>query len=203
MKYLNNFRYLFELEEVANIINFPIENWIIENKSLYNRLKTHKEEKYFIKMQNYSKKKEIIATEEEMLTWFDNLYFIYKVLEDLDDECLNIQIIQEYCIPFSFKRTDFLLIKDNKILILEFSNQNYSDNEYYETKFNQVINYKELISNLVTDNIKIGTYTFLYYPNDKDKNINDSKIENLKNFILYFFQNDIKNAFEQLQLINE
>ena len=60
----------------------------------------------------------------------------------------KIRILQEYCIPYSCKRADYLLVYENKILILEFSFNKLGYELQYETKLQQAIGYKEIIDYL-------------------------------------------------------
>ena len=90
------------------------------------------------------------------------------MFDRVEDEDIrnNLKILQEYCIPYSRKRADYLLIYDNKILILEFSFNKLNYEFNYETKLQQAIGYKELLSNILPKEIEIGTYTFLLEPEE-------------------------------------
>lgn len=104
----------------------------------------------------------------------------------------NIRIIQEFHIPFTNKRADYLLVYENKIIIVEFSYNQFENKDYhYNIKINQVIRYKELIINILPKNIDIATYTFLIYPEDVDENSNQEQIENFVEYVKFFMEIDV------------
>lgn len=113
------------------------------------------------------KKKELprrgIISDIEIVTWLDTLNILYYVFDRIEDENLrnSVKILQEYCIPYSNKRVDYLLVYDNKILILEFSFNKLGYDLQYETKLQQAIGYKELLNNILPKEVDLGTYTFI------------------------------------------
>lgn len=140
--------------------------------------------------------------ETEIVTWFDTLCILYHAFDMVDYEYLrdNIVILQEYNIPFSNKRADYVLCYDNKILILEFSFYKLGYELQYETKLQQAIGYKELIGNVLPKEIDIGTYTFLVdsgYVKDNDK------VYNLADYIEKFFNKNIDLAIRALGRLDE
>lgn len=201
MKCINVFDNENTISSLAKKINFPIKYWSIMNCDLDERVNLAKDEDFFIKMKKYAKKQEIECTENEIITWFDNMYLIDKIVKLLNQE-LNIKIIQELQIPFSNKRADYVLVSENKILIIEFSYNKFNKEYRYEQKLHQAIGYKELLQNVLSSNITIGTYTFINKPDDEDKYINEEEIQNLVNFINYYFKNVPKSAFQELEEIN-
>ena len=123
------------------------------------------------------------------------LRLINKTKINLDE----FKLIQEFHIPFTNKRADYLIINKNKILILEFSYSHWKDTEYqFQTKLNQVINYKELLSNLISKNIEIGTYTFIINPENINHLANEEQIQNLNNYIEFFFKERYIDALEEI-----
>lgn len=149
----------------------------------------------------------------EVATWFDTLVTLYYVFDRVEDEDIrnNLKILQEYCIPYSRKRADYLLIYDNKILILEFSFNKLNYEFNYETKLQQAIGYKELLSNILPKEIEIGTYTFLlepeedargktiYFEVDGEKHTaNHWKMYDLAKYIEKFFKKNMKVAYNAI-----
>lgn len=200
MKCLYYFHFSSIIKDTAYRMHFPIKRWKIKNEPLEERINQIKDEKYFKKIIEQANTKKIKYNETEIITWFDNMYLINKVFESLEFN-ENINIIQELNIPFSNKRADFTLFYKNKILIIEFSYNKYDTEYRYEHKLHQAISYKELLQNVLSPNIQIGTYTFLNKPNDEDIEINDEEIKNLQKFIIYFFNNSSKTALEELESI--
>lgn len=150
---------------------------------------------YYQKLQQDALINNIPADPGEMVTWLDTLRLLHEalLLVDLPEEISrNLVIIQEYCIPFSNKRADYLLIYKEKMLILEFSFDN-NDTLKYETKLQQVLGYKERLSLLCTKDIEIGTYVYIIKPESITPDIrtkvpaNDRSTFLLAQYIQIFF----------------
>jgi hypothetical protein len=197
MDYLNHFNNINEMQELAKKIDFPIKYWKITNESLEKRVELAKDEKFFTKMQKYANNK-FEFNEEEIITWFDNMYLINKVLSNFESQNNNIHIIQELCLPFSNKRSDIVLCYENKILIIEFSYTKHKSEYKYDTKLDQAIRYKVLLENVVSSDKIIGTYVFLNKPDEENKNINNNEILKLQNFIEYFFFVKNQSAIDEI-----
>ena len=168
-------------------------------------------------LESIAKKNNINFDNREIISWMDNINILYKVFkllltndneENYIKELINtLHIIAEYKIPFYNNRIDYLLAKDNKILILEFSFANKkSRTERFQDKLNQVMNYKELLYGILPNHLKISTYTFVITP-EKDENWNDienhlnEEITILSNFIFNYFKNTNQTAIEELEKI--
>ena len=163
MKALYNLTY----EEFEKLVEdeLRIDGWFVYNDTAASRLDKVKDKQYFTTLKKRAEVNDIPAHDEEIISWLDTLNLLYIALKNVDEQILNqIQIIQEYTIPFTRKRADYLLVCNNKILIVEFSFDKWSDAYRFETKLNQAVNYKELLANLLPSHIKIGTYTFLINP---------------------------------------
>ena len=141
----------------------------------------------------------------------DTLNILYYVFKNIEDEKLRekIRILQEYCIPYSNKRADYLLVYDNKILILEFSFKKLGYELQYETKLLQAIGYKELLGNILPKETDIGTYMFLVeaeedkaggaiYIEGTEYLPNYYKIELLAKYIEKFFKKNENFAIDAL-----
>lgn len=135
--------------------------------------------------------------ETEIVTWFDTLSILYHAFDMIEYEYLrnNIVILQEYNIPFSSKRADYVLCYDNKILILEFSFNKLGYDLQYETKLHQAIGYKELIGNILPKEIDIATYTFLV---DSGYIKDNGKVYDLAHYVEKFFNKNIDLAIRAL-----
>ena len=210
MKYLNKFNSIKEfkkyIEEELNI-----ENWFIMNLPIQERIDTIRNKKYFTSLQELAKKQKINASDIEILSWLDTLNQLYYTLDDMVES--DLQIFQELEIPFSKKRIDYLLCHNNRILILEYSLTNYKEETLsYDNKLLQAIRYKELLKNLLPDNIKIGIYVFLMKNEMTDYKIikqqskycdievteNFDKQIDLYEFINYYFYNAQRSAHYEL-----
>lgn len=214
----DNIQCLFKLnyerltEMVEDTLN--IKHWYIREDKITNRTDSICNSERFLYLKKQAQKNNIIFNNTEIVTWLDSLNILYYVFDSLENEHLknSIKIIQEYCIPYQNKRADYLLIYDNKILIIEFSFNKLGYELQYETKLQQAIGYKELLSNILPKEIDIGTYTFLVEAEEDSqgnmitlKNTdylpNHYKIQNLANLIEKFFNKNIDlavNALKQL-----
>lgn len=189
------------------------EIWFIRDDKITNRTDAIYLSDRYGKIKQQADINGISYNDIEVVTWFDTLVTLYYVFDRLEDEDIrnNLKILQEYCIPYSRKRADYLLIYDNKILILEFSFNKLNYEFNYETKLQQAIGYKELLSNILPKEIEIGTYTFLLEPEEdaRGKTIyieldgekytaNHWKMDDLAKYIEKFFKKNMKVAYNAI-----
>ena len=211
-----NIQCLFHLdyEQLIELVEeeLYIKNWFVREENIENRTENISKSERFLYMKKQAQKNDIYFDKREIVTWLDSLNTLYFVFDNIKDEHLrdSIIIIQEYCIPYTNKRADYLLIYDNKILILEFSFNKLGYELQYEQKLQQAIGYKELLSNILPKEIDIGTYTFLIEP-EEDKNgkvfkikntdyfPNHYKIQDLALFVEKFFNKNINLAINSLK----
>ena len=201
MKALYNLNY----EEFKNLVDndLNIADWLVFDGEAMSRKNMIINKRYFKILRQRAIEQGINASDEEVLSWLDTLNLLFHSLNFVDDRILTkLRIIQEYQIPFTKKRADYLLVYENKILILEFSYDRLGHEYKFETKLSQAIYYKELMSNIMPDHIKIGTYTFMISPevNSEGKDImrfnkyiqqddlaNNEKTIDLSEYIMFFF----------------
>lgn len=193
-----------------------LNKWYIRNDTITARTQAASYLNRFNILKERAEKLGYSFNETEIISWLDTLTTMCGVFNRLNDDYLknNILILQEYCIPYSNKRADYLLIYDNKILIIEFSFNKLGYEFNYETKLQQAISYKELLGNILPKEIDIGTYTFLlepeedkngktiYVDNEKEILPNDLKMQALANYIEKFFKKNInlaENSLRRLQ----
>lgn len=159
--------YKLTYEEFKDLVEekLKIDSWMVYDESASSRLDRVRDRHYFSSLKTQAELKGVRAHGYEIISWLDTLNLLYHTLHDVDEEILNrLTIFQEFQIPFTNKRADYLLVFQNKILILEFSFDKLGKEYKFEAKLNQAVNYKELLSNLLPPHIKIGTYTFLINP---------------------------------------
>lgn len=215
-----NMKCLYELNS-KKLDKFWVEElrlnkWYIRNDTITARTQAASYLNRFNILKERAEKLGYSFNETEIISWLDTLTTMCGVFNRLNDDYLknNILILQEYCIPYSNKRADYLLIYDNKILIIEFSFNKLGYEFNYETKLQQAISYKELLGNILPKEIDIGTYTFLlepeedkngktiYVDNEKEILPNDLKMQALANYIEKFFKKNInlaENSLRRLQ----
>lgn len=180
MKYL----YYFNLNRFKDFVeqDLGIDNWWIYNDTIENRYLAIKNKKYFSILKVFANQKDIKYSKEEIISWIDNISILYFSLSSFynckknptqfDSFLKETYILGELHIPYSNHRADITLMKDNKILIIELSFAKKEKRERrYQEKLNQVICYKELLSNALPKHIEIATYTFPILP-ETDENGN-------------------------------
>lgn len=203
-----------DLKELVEDILY-LENWWIRDDDLWNRMDSISHSERFKILKERATEKEYVFSDIEIVTWLDTLNILYYVFDKIKDEKLRekIRILQEYCIPYSNKRADYLLVYDNKILILEFSFNKLGYELQYETKLQQAIGYKELLSNILPKEVDIGTYMFLVeaeedkwgeaiYVENTEELPNSSKIEQLAKYIEKFFKKNENFAIDSLRRVS-
>ncbi len=208
-------KYLYQLnnESLKILIEqqLYLKNWFVRQDDIVNRKDKICYSERFNLLKNRATELQYSFSDTEIVSWLDTLTTMYYVFNNITDQHIkdNIVILQEYCIPFSNKRADYLLVLDNQILIVEFSFQKIGYEFQYETKLQQAIGYKELLSNLLPKEIDIGTYTFLLEAEeDKNRKIikiigteqlaNNAKIDMLAQYIEHFFNKSTQYAYNSL-----
>ena len=210
---------LYELtvEELYKLVeeDLDLNGWIIWNESLEKRTASARCLKKFDIIKDRATQNGFTEIDNEIVTWFDTLTMLYSSLKIMSDSELknNLKIFQEFCMPFSRRRADYLLVYDNKILILEFSFKKLGDEQKYENKLQQASSYKEILGVFLPKEIDIGTYTFLIDP-DEDKEgrfifdsetkrrVNDDKVEELATVIEKFFKKNLRSAYNAIKQLD-
>ncbi len=218
--------YNFSVEEFNDFVESnKIDNWWIYDNSIEERHDAIFNKDYYNKLKKMAKQNDVSYNEGEIVSWIDGISMLYSsinyAIDDNDDSPLNsLRIIGELHIPFSNCRADSVLVMDNKILIIEFTFKNKYQNrkERYEEKLNQVIYYKELLSNALPKHIEIATYSFPievetdrygkpeYVVSDivKEKVYkNHDRCYYLARFINKFFKTTNKSAIDELNKLDD
>lgn len=218
--------YEFTIDQFFDFVESnKIDNWLIYDYSIEERHDAICNKEYYNTLKKMANKNKISFNAPEIVSWIDGLAMLYTSIDyaiyDEESDLLDdLKIIGELHIPFSKCRADCVLVKDNKILVIEFSYKSNNQNrkELYETKLNQVIYYKELLSNALPKHIEIATYSFPIEI-ETDKNGNPmyvmSDIENEKmyknndncyylgEFIKKFFKHTNKTALDELKNLDD
>ena len=184
--------------------DLKLSTWKIFEMEIEERYDIVKESTYLKKLEEKAKCNEIEYNKCESISWLDSQSIMLKVIKGLEQNCCedllnNTVIIQEFHIPFTKKRAEYLLVFENKILIVEFSYNKFKHLDYqYQTKLNQVIGYKELIGNIVSKDIDIATYTFILHPEEEDEDSNKEEIINFIKYFNFFMKEKNVSAYEVL-----
>ena len=195
--------------------------WKIEKQLLKERVEKYRNANIFKDLKEQFKTKEISIwelKEEEVITWIDTLTLLRRAFIQIlkkgyrsDEVC----ILMEYpLINGNYMRTDYLIIHNRLIFVLEFGMFNQDEKrseERYTKKLQESINYRQIIANQVTNDISVINYVMIYKPEfDRYENktmndniiYNDVEINKLSNYIfnLLMKQQNL-SAINQLKII--
>ena len=209
--------YELNVEQLYKLVeeDLSLDGWIIWNETLAKRTESARELKRFDIIKDKAIEQGFINIDNEIVTWFDTLTMLYRSLKNISDLELkdNLKIFQEVRMPYSRRRADYVLVYDNKILILEFSFDKLGYAQKYEDKLQQASSYKEILGVFLPKEIDIGTYTFLIDPDEDNdgrfiydpetkRRVNDDKVEELATVIVKFFKKNLKSAYNSLKLLD-
>ena len=147
-------------------------------------------------------------TEEQVISFFDTLYIMYQVVNNINNVKLQreMKIIMEYVIPEPAKnRIDYVLCYRNTLFLIEFSKAKNINTitEEEQTKYQQVSNYASKIKQEINnENIKIRLKACMYLDESKNENIetNNKTINDLVKKIKEMDEDNL-NAYEHLSKI--
>ena len=196
-------------------------HWKIEKQLLKDRVQKYKnvDQYLYLKQLFYDKKLSIWELkEEEIITWFDTMIIMKNMIFNLIKKGINspsINIIMEYpIINGNHMRTDYLIVYDRLVVVLEFGMFNQDEKrseERYTKKLQESINYRQIIANQVDKEISVVNYTMIYRPEyDSVRQIhlyehieyNNQEIALLTDFIFNCLQKqDNLKAIFQLNLL--
>ena len=163
------------LSEFARFTEFVLEsNWKIEKQLLKNRVIKYCKMKQYIMLKNKFNEKNISIfslKDEEVITWIDTMSLLRKILFGLYKKGINTEsmiILMEYPLVFgNHMRTDYVLVYNRLIVVLEFGmfNQNEKrSEERYTKKLQESISYRQILQNMVSSEIKVVNYVMIYKP---------------------------------------
>lgn len=205
---LNYFKNYQDIE--AQYTSKLIRNWTIKKMDYQIRLEKAKNTALYRRITDllnkpeYATFKRIEARDKykkpeekpEILSWIDALHLTNEVMisPELNNEIRNDAVlIQEYVIPYTRgNRADFVIAKDNKICILEYS---YEVSSFLK-KAQQAFTYKNILQQFLSKSIEIVSYTFSYTSETEE---DDSKLqEQIRKAVTFLNQ-----YFDPAQAINE
>jgi len=218
-----NSMYIFEgINEFNNYSSFIEEcNWNIEKQLLKNRVEMYKNEEYFLVLEKQFKKSELTIwdlKQEEIITWIDTMKLLRRILLKLFQKGVNvskINVIMEYPLIYgNHMRSDYLIVYDRLIVVLEFGMFNQDEKrseERYTKKLQESINYRQIIGNAVDKEVNTINYVMIYKPEydrimckSLDENIyyNLKEIDLLASFLYkYTTKQDNLTGIRQLELL--
>jgi len=220
-----NIKAMYIFEGLHKFLLFTEElektKWKIEKQLLKERVEKYKNTSIFqeLKKQFIAKKISIWELkEEEVITWIDTLTLLRRAFVQIlkkgfqsDEIC----ILMEYpLVNGNYMRTDYLIIHNRLIFVLEFGMFNQDEKrseERYTKKLQESINYRQIIANQVASDISVINYVIIYkpeYDRYESKIINDNIVYNelelnkLSNYIFNLFAKQQNlSAINQLKII--
>lgn len=212
---IGNIQALKVFKNIKDFINktkelYRVNNWHIQEGSYADRANVLKNFSYYNTLKNEFNEKNLTnkpITDEQLVSFFDTMSLMYKVLTQITDEKIKqeMKIIMEYVIPDPSKpRIDYMLIYRNSIFLLEFSKATSIDTISNESnkKLQQINGYATMLkTNINNNNIKISIAIGMYLDESTEKNIEltSKTIDDIKKKINKNFKSEeLKNAFEIL-----
>ena len=105
--------YKLTFDEFERLVKekLQIDNWMVFEDSASSRLDRVQDRHYFVTLKRRAEEKGIKVHEQEIISWLDTLNLLYHTFYDVNKEILkNLTIFQEFQIPFTNKRADYLLV---------------------------------------------------------------------------------------------
>ena len=215
-KFSNGFQFIDFVEVIERI------HWKIEKQLLKERVEKYNKTFLFQMLKKQFIQENISIwplKDEEVITWIDTLSILKRTINQLKVRNLDLNrfsIVMEYPLVFgNHMRTDYLLIYDRLIIVLEFGMFNQDEKrseERYTKKLQDSITHRQVLANMIDNRVKIVNYVLVYRPEhdrindvtmDDNINYNNCEIALLTDFIINntMEQNSI-SAIAQLESIN-
>jgi hypothetical protein len=184
---MNIFNGLVSFNKFSDFLD--MEKWRIEKQLLKERVEKYGKGESFLSLKRQFTEKNLSMwnlKDEEVITWMDTSILIRRLLIELFKKGINadkILIIMEYPVVFgNHMRSDYLIVYDRLIVVLEFGMFNQDEKrseERYTKKLQESINYRQLIGNMVSQEINVVNYVMIYLP-EYDRCLNKELTENIQ-----------------------
>lgn len=219
-----NSMYYFRGINQFNVFSSFIDecNWQIENQLLKERAVYYQNNPMFIQMRKVFEMKKISIwplKDEEVITWFDTLTLLRRISSELFYKGISLEdlyIFMEYPLIFgNHMRTDYLIVYDRLIIVLEFGMFNQDEKrseERYTKKLQESINHRQILANMTHSNVEVVNYVMIYKPEYdrlKKLELKEHKIYNQSEIklLVLFIANKVRlqqeySAIAQLEKIN-
>jgi len=180
------------------------KEWKISTGKMNSRGHIIRSKHYSLQLQELFRSKNMFrrnVSVAEIVSWLDGYKIVERLLIKLHDDLPNytfnqVEIYSEYMIRMSKKmRIDYILKYKEKILLIELRMVSNFDKirPTWEKKKMELIIYKDLLENYLTDNIKIYNYALITLPEydirkkiQKHIDYNINQINHLKEYIIEF-----------------
>lgn len=172
---IKSLRFFSSFEEFNKYSIFLEEiKWNIEKELLKDRVLKYQKNDHFIELSQDFYRKNLSIWDlklEEVVTWFDTMLLIRRLFILLFKKGIKtsqINLILEYPLVFgNHMRSDYLIVSDRLIVVLEFGMFNQDEKrseERYTKKLQESINYRQLLANMVENQIEVVNYVMIYRP---------------------------------------
>jgi hypothetical protein len=173
---------LHQFETVSEFLQFTKQleemKWRIGKMLLKERVIKHAKNELFTSLKKTYIQKEMSFFElkdEEVITWMDTLLLLRRTLIELYNRGTlkeELVTIMEYPFVFgNFMRSDYLLVFERTIIVVEFGMFNQDEKrkeERYTKKIQENIGHRHILANMLSKDINIYTYVFMYRPEFDD-----------------------------------
>jgi len=196
--------------------------WKIEKQLLKERVIQYQSHPMFIQMRNKFNENDISIfplKSEEIITWFDTMLILKRITSELFHKGIsmeNTSIFMEYPLIYgNHMRSDYLIVYDRLIIVLEFGMFNQDEKrseERYTKKLQESINHRQILANMIHSNVEVVNYVMIYRP-EYDRYIKREIVENINynhnetKLLANFIANKVKlqqefSALAQLEKIS-
>lgn len=221
IKALYTFKGYSEFLKFSNFVDK--ESWEIEKQLLANRVIKYSKKHYYLMLKNKFYESNLTIwdlKEEEIVTWIDTISLLKRFFVELFKTGINIEnidFIMEYPLKFgNHTRSDYLIVYDRLIIVLEFGMFNQDEKrreERYTKKLQESMNYRRILANSLAKELEIVNYVMVYrpeYDSDNKKKMsenikyNNDEIKNLVSFVRLKMEQQISlSAKSQLEALND
>ena len=197
-------------------------NWRIEKQLLKERVETYKDNIKFKELKKQFNERRLSIwplKDEEVITWMDTLLILRRTMMQLFKKGIlseKIKILMEYPLVYgNHMRTDYLIVYERLIIVLEFGMFNQDEKrseERYTKKLQDSITHRQVLANMIIDQIKVVNYVLVYRPEydrllkksyEENIDYNYKEIDLLSNFIMNLvLEQESLSAVSQLDVIN-
>lgn len=201
---MENAKYLFSyplsdlMKHYMEVTKSKQFDWKIWKGEFEKRYKSIKDKTWTLDFKkHFENEYQRTAEATTLISYFDTLSLIQRLANEIDSYVSEkIHVFMEFQIPYAeMKRTDFIFVFKNTVLLLEMGNSSEKKNRstMYNEKLIQVMQYEKLVQNLISPKMYTVPYVILYdYEYDYE-----SKEEN------YVVSKNVKNNNERISKLAE
>ncbi|MFP4287566.1 MAG: hypothetical protein ACLFRI_07755 [Candidatus Izemoplasmataceae bacterium] len=200
---------MISFQELGSFIDFYkglrlYNNWTLQTGLLNKRGNMINDRPYTLKLKNIFNEKKLFRRSvsiAEIVSWLDSYEILKRIILKLNkelnyDKIGKITLYQEYLIRLSkARRVDYIFVHKNNILLVEFRLSDHFPNmsNAWQKKELELIIYKELIKNYLSDCYNVYTYAFIMMPEydnkiaiEKNIKYNNANVEHFCEYLISY-----------------